>query len=568
MKKNYNLVLCLLTATVLAGCDNPPVPFDDLKVVNVVEKVKNSITSPAVTIYEIDSKEKLDAYGKNADNLLVNIDKSLNVIDKNGEKISTLSKLQSLNLNTIICPRINDVETAEAFETFVSRNLTNDWDYTVFSSSTDVLTYIKSTDTLKCIRTAYDVSNKQAISIKEERINANKLNAHILVISQNQIDPDEIRRCEALCKTVWVYSNDVTETDDYACICSGASGIITKRINFYNTAINKFEKYNGKIMYKTSFNIAHRGLPTKCPENTVYSCEEAIKGGAEALELDFHVTKDNEIVCMHDVTLNAVIDKEVEEDLYVADMTKAEIQQYRVARSYTGEEFDETQPIPFIEDIAELLYRYPDVILYFEVKSTEERFAEIASKKIKDLNLVDRILIIQFQSLPLSIPHYDNLKELIPELWGADLIWAPLLDESSIIYKCEHNCAYNANVLVSSLLSEDFTHFGKIRGFLPVYWTLLAGRAAQLKVFYDNDVFSMTNNNCDEFGMFVKKVVVNDSIIYKEDIIGKEVNVSLVSYNGVSSDGIGKIISASKDYAIIEVIKDGYTRIVSAKISN
>lgn len=46
--------------------------------------------------------------------------------------------------------------------------------------------------------------------------------------------------------------------------------------------------------------IGHRGSPHKEPENTIESLESALKEGANALEIDLCLTKDEEIILWHD----------------------------------------------------------------------------------------------------------------------------------------------------------------------------------------------------------------------------------------------------------------------------
>lgn len=46
--------------------------------------------------------------------------------------------------------------------------------------------------------------------------------------------------------------------------------------------------------------IGHRGASHAAPENTIASMELAWKEGADGVEGDFHLTKDGEVVCMHD----------------------------------------------------------------------------------------------------------------------------------------------------------------------------------------------------------------------------------------------------------------------------
>jgi glycerophosphoryl diester phosphodiesterase len=46
--------------------------------------------------------------------------------------------------------------------------------------------------------------------------------------------------------------------------------------------------------------IAHRGFSAKAPENTIEAFELAWKSGADACELDIHLTADGEVVVIHD----------------------------------------------------------------------------------------------------------------------------------------------------------------------------------------------------------------------------------------------------------------------------
>lgn len=46
--------------------------------------------------------------------------------------------------------------------------------------------------------------------------------------------------------------------------------------------------------------IAHRGFSAKAPENTIAAFELAWKSGADACELDIHLTADDQIVVIHD----------------------------------------------------------------------------------------------------------------------------------------------------------------------------------------------------------------------------------------------------------------------------
>jgi glycerophosphoryl diester phosphodiesterase len=46
--------------------------------------------------------------------------------------------------------------------------------------------------------------------------------------------------------------------------------------------------------------VAHRGASRDAPQNTIPAFKLAWQQGADAIEADFHLTKDGHIVCIHD----------------------------------------------------------------------------------------------------------------------------------------------------------------------------------------------------------------------------------------------------------------------------
>ncbi len=53
-----------------------------------------------------------------------------------------------------------------------------------------------------------------------------------------------------------------------------------------------------------TLNIAHRGASGNAPENTLASFNKAIEMGADVVELDVHLSSDNQLIVIHDNTLD------------------------------------------------------------------------------------------------------------------------------------------------------------------------------------------------------------------------------------------------------------------------
>ncbi|HEV3375648.1 MAG TPA: glycerophosphodiester phosphodiesterase family protein [Thermoleophilaceae bacterium] len=61
---------------------------------------------------------------------------------------------------------------------------------------------------------------------------------------------------------------------------------------------------NRWIEERAPLNIAHQGGEDEFPSNTMYAFRKALQAGADMLELDVGVTKDNKVVVLHDTTVD------------------------------------------------------------------------------------------------------------------------------------------------------------------------------------------------------------------------------------------------------------------------
>lgn len=67
--------------------------------------------------------------------------------------------------------------------------------------------------------------------------------------------------------------------------------------------------------------IGHRGAAGTCPENTMVSFQRAIEEGASGIELDVHLSKDGEIIVIHDET----VDRTTDGRGYIGELTYKDI---------------------------------------------------------------------------------------------------------------------------------------------------------------------------------------------------------------------------------------------------
>lgn len=58
-----------------------------------------------------------------------------------------------------------------------------------------------------------------------------------------------------------------------------------------------------------TFVVAHRGASTQAPENTMEAFRRGVEAGADAIELDVHLTADGQLAVIHDETLDRTTDR-------------------------------------------------------------------------------------------------------------------------------------------------------------------------------------------------------------------------------------------------------------------
>jgi glycerophosphoryl diester phosphodiesterase/membrane-associated phospholipid phosphatase len=113
--------------------------------------------------------------------------------------------------------------------------------------------------------------------------------------------------------------------------------------------------------------IAHAGAQAYAPSNTVEAFDLALELGADTLEMDLQVTADDEVVVIHDGT----VDRTTGASGVVRDLTLAELQDLDAGWYFEAE--DGTRPYRDqgvrIPTLRKVLERYPDTHLIVELKT-------------------------------------------------------------------------------------------------------------------------------------------------------------------------------------------------------
>ena len=149
--------------------------------------------------------------------------------------------------------------------------------------------------------------------------------------------------------------------------------------------------------------VAHRGASRDAPENTIPAFQLAWEQGADAIEGDFHLSKDREIVCFHDADTKRVAGTQ----LVVRQSTLAELKQLDVGATH-GVAFNGTR----IPTIAEVFATIPQgKKIFIEVKCGAEIIPTLLNEIDQSGLTQEQIVVISFnkqviQQLKIKAPQY------------------------------------------------------------------------------------------------------------------------------------------------------------------
>lgn len=139
--------------------------------------------------------------------------------------------------------------------------------------------------------------------------------------------------------------------------------------------------------------LGHRGICAKYPENTLVSFAAAIDLGVDLIEFDVNVTKDGELVVIHDNE----IDRTSNHTGLTRDYTLAELKTFDFG-GWFGEEFKGAQ-IPTLREVLELVNsRSKTLILNVEIKDMTEEAVDKTTAMLTQYGLTDRCVIACFDA--------------------------------------------------------------------------------------------------------------------------------------------------------------------------
>ncbi len=125
--------------------------------------------------------------------------------------------------------------------------------------------------------------------------------------------------------------------------------------------------------------MGHRGAKALEPENTLLSIRRAMEIGVDAVEIDVHLTKDKEVVVIHDST----VDRTTNGKGPIGSYTLEEIKKLDAGKG---------EKIPTLEEVIEFVKDKVRLIIELKEEGTEDKVVEL----IKRYNMFASAYIISF----------------------------------------------------------------------------------------------------------------------------------------------------------------------------
>ncbi|MGH2446113.1 MAG: glycerophosphodiester phosphodiesterase [Candidatus Limnocylindria bacterium] len=182
--------------------------------------------------------------------------------------------------------------------------------------------------------------------------------------------------------------------------------------------------------------VAHRGASRQAPENTMLAFQLGVEAGADAIELDVHLTADGQLAVIHDDTLDRTTDLAGA----VAGMTMDAIREADAGARFAR---PDDAGLPFngqglrVPTLSEVLAWLPDEVgLVIEIKARRAADAVAEAVRGHAVRESGRLAVISFDE-----PTIDRVHELDPETRTGYLLVPTQPIEPALVWATEHGHA-------------------------------------------------------------------------------------------------------------------------------
>lgn len=226
--------------------------------------------------------------------------------------------------------------------------------------------------------------------------------------------------------------------------------------------------------------VAHRGLGTEAPENTLPAYELAAKKGFKYAETDIQTTKDGVWVVSHDSNLKRMTDYDGE----IKDMTLAEVQSHPITHGANVDKYPGLVT-PTLDDFVRTC-KENDLNPVIEIKCYGNQPYQAILDTLNKYGMKDRTIIISFYTQPLAAIR--QLDPNIKEQYLSNTMSKRVVLNAAVLKNC------GIDVLGYTMLLDPIdARIARNIGIETNAWTIDDPTLGTLLVMLDNPQYITTN---------------------------------------------------------------------------
>jgi glycerophosphoryl diester phosphodiesterase len=193
--------------------------------------------------------------------------------------------------------------------------------------------------------------------------------------------------------------------------------------------------------------IGHRGGAAGFPENTLVAFKKAVELGADGVEFDVQLTKDGEVVVIHD----ELIDRTMTGSGLVKEHTLKELRQMSAGEFFSPD--FKSEKIPTLAEVLEVVQDLEVINIELKNYLPYPKLEEKVLKLVDQFEIREKVIISSFNHYSLQ-----KIKKLQPEIRTGALLMAKIINPADYAFKRAFN-ALHLHFLTADQEIIDKSHF-------------------------------------------------------------------------------------------------------------
>lgn len=156
--------------------------------------------------------------------------------------------------------------------------------------------------------------------------------------------------------------------------------------------------------------IGHRGAAGEAPENTLAAFERGLQVGVDVVELDVHLSRDDQLIVMHDPR----VDRTTDGSGLIRDLTLADLRRLNAAAKFKGALDYPAQQIPTLQEVYARVGTRAHMLIEIKVDAQGKRYPGIEARVLEVVRQNDALARTTIGSFDLET--LQEMQRLEPRL--------------------------------------------------------------------------------------------------------------------------------------------------------